>query len=772
MGLSVAIFASILIFLYVNYEFSFDNFHSNGDKIYRVLLEDNNLGVSENLVGINFMPMGPALKERLPKVVEQVRIQPSGRELITIEDQSYYTKDLVYTTSSLFNVFDFELLQGNPETALSVPRTAVINEEWKLKLFGNKNPIGKTFKVNNEDVYEVTGVLKNVPPNSHLQMDVLLSMIPTEADSNYARALESWGQIAMPTYILLDRPESVEKVLSELLPTINEHRDGQGKFGQQLQALGDIHLKSSGILFDRHNQNKTDIDYLYTLMLVAVFIIIIAVFNFMNLSTARSVKRAKEVGLRKVVGGLRIQMIMQFLFESTIICILSLLISLGLVELFAPMLALPIEGSFILYFISDINLLLGLVFSVLLLGMLSGIYPAFVLSNYKPITVLRGSFGSSKSGVWFRRVLVIVQFTVSITMIIGTGVVFNQLDYIQYKNMGFQPDQIININLDNPDLRAKAETFKSELKAVTNVISIGASSSMPGEGFGRTGGLVPEGRDDSETWITSVMNVDENYFSTVGMKITAGRNFSKDFPSDVDQGLIINESAARNLGWDNPVNKRFNTRGEQFFNVIGVVKNFHFENMQHKIEPLIIGYDPEASGVISIKVEAANISSTIAEIQNVWQSVYPSYPFEYRFFDESFAQLFENDKSFGALIANFTWLAIFIACLGLFGLAAFTGEQKTKEIGIRKVMGASSSGIMLLISKDFGFLVIISSLLASPFAYWAMSKWLEGFVYRTELNPLLFIGSAGAALVLALVTISYHTYKAANLNPADSLRNE
>ena len=772
LGLSVAIFASILIFLYVSYEFSFDNFHSKRDRIYRVLLEDNNLGVSENLVGINFMPMGPALKERLPEVVDQVRVLTSGRELITLDDKSFYTENLAYTTSSLFNIFDFQLLQGNPETALSAPRKAVINEDWKEKLFGNENPIGKTFKINNEDVYEVTGVLENVPANSHIRFDVLLSMVPTESDSNFAGMLESWGQIGMPTYILLDKPESAAKVSAELLPTINEHRDGRGNFGQQLQPLKDVHLKSSSILFDRYNENKTDEDYLYTLILVAAFIIIIAVFNFMNLSTARSVSRAKEVGLRKVVGGVRVQMILQFLFESTVICFIALLVGLGLVELFAPMLNLPISGSFIVHFVSDTTLLTGLVISILLLGLLSGIYPAFVLSGYKPITVLRGSFGSSRSGIWFRRVLVVLQFTASITMIIGTSVVFNQLDYISNRNMGFQPEQVININLDNPELRSKAETFKSELQAITGIKNIGASTDMPGEGFGRTGRLIPEGMTDEESWIASVMDIDENYFETVGMEMASGRNFSKDFPSDVDNGLIINEAAAKDLGWDDPINKRFNTRGERFFTVVGVVKDFHFENMQHKIEPLIIGYNPEASGVISIKVNAADVGTTIKQIQNVWGDLFPSYPFEYRFFDESFAGLFENDRNFGTLVANFTWLAIFIACLGLFGLAAFTGEQKTKEIGIRKVMGASSTNIIYIISRDFALLVILASLIASPLAYYTMSKWLEGFVYKAELNGVLFILSSAVALVVAMITISFHTYKAANLNPADSLRNE
>ena len=772
LGLGIAIFASILIFLYVNFEFSFDSFHTKSDRIYRVLLEDNNLGVSENLVGINFIAMGPALKERLPEVVEQARVMDYGRSLITVGDQSFYTKDLTYSTGAFFKIFDFQLLQGDPKTVLDAPRKAVITEDWKEKLFGSENPIGKTFKVDNDDTYEVTGVLQNFPANSHLQIDILLSMVPTEADSNFARYLESWNNIGMPTYILLDRQESAAKVESELLPTLTDHGVTWGKFGEKLQPLNKVHLYSSNIIYDGYNQNKTDIDYLYTLILVAIFIVIIAAFNFMNLSTARSTNRAKEVGLRKVVGAGRRQMIFQFLLESVLLSFLALFVGLGLVEAFAPMLNLPIHGSFILYFLSNTYLLLGLVGSILLLGLAAGIYPSFVLSGFKPISVLRGSFSTSKSGIWLRRTLVVVQFTASIVMIIGTTIVYNQLSYIQNKNLGFKPDQVINIDLDNPDLRAQSETFKSELASIPGVTSIGMSSSMPGQGFGRRAGLRPDGFDEKNTWVTSILNVDENYFSTLGMTITQGRNFSKDFPSDEKDAVIINEAAARDLGWDEPIGKKFYDDDGSFVSVIGVVKDFHFENMQHKIEPLLISYNPNRLRVVSLKIGTENISKTLDEVKEVWSSLYASYPFEYRFFDESFAQLFENDRKFASLVANFTWLAILIACLGLFGLAAFTGEQKVKEIGVRKVLGATITNIMFRLSRDFILLIAVSSLLAFPVAYYFMKGWLEGFVYRTEMNPLLFILSALIALVVAFLTISFHIFRAANQNPVDSLRNE
>lgn len=771
LGLGIAIFASILIFLYVNFEFSFDKFHSKSDRIYRIVLEDNNLGVSENEAGITFIALGPELKRRLPEVEEQVRILKSGRELLTLDGtESYYTKDLSYSTTELFNVFDFPLIQGDKENVLSRPRTAVINETWKEKLFGDQNPIGKTIKMNNEDTYEITGVMKDVPENSHLQFDVLLSMVPTEADSNFARYLETWNSIGMPTYVLLNDKSSEEKVNASLIPIMEEHVNW-GTFGLKLQPLDKVHLYSSGILFDNHNVNKTDVDYLYSLIAVAIFIIIIAAFNFMNLSTARSTARAMEVGLRKVVGAKRVQMIIQFLSESVILCFTSLLIALILVEIFAPALNLPIKGSITLYFVKNINLILSLIGSVLLLGMLSGIYPALVLSGFKPIKVLRGSFKTSKSGIWLRRVLVVAQFTASIVMIIGTTIVYNQLQYIQNKNMGFKSDQVININLDNQNLQSKSETFKSELANIPGIKMVGASNSMPGSGFGRTS-IEPEGYNSEETWITSILVVDDNYFNTLGMEMAEGRAFSKDYPSDQDNSIIINESAARKLGWtDNPIGKKF-TVNESPISVVGVVKDFHFENMQHQIEPLVIRYNPDVSSVISLKVSPQNVASTISAVESVWKNVYPSYPFEYRFFDEAFANLFKNDRQFSNLITNFTILAILIACLGLFGLAAFTADQKTKEIGMRKILGADVRNIMFLLSKDFAVLVIIASIIASPIAYLTMNGWLEGFVYRTDMNAFVYILSAFAALLIALLTISFHTYRAANANPVKSLRSE
>lgn len=770
-GLGIAIFASILIFLYVNFEFSYDKFHKNSEKIFRVVLEDNNLGVSENEAGITFIALGPELKSKLPEVVEQVRILKSGRELLTLNaEKSYYTKDLSYTTSALFDVFDFPLLQGDKENVLSRPRTAVINRTWKEKLFGDENPIGKTIKMNNEDTYEITGVMEDVPPNSHLQFDVLLSMIPSEADSNFARYLESWNSIGMPTYLLLKSESSANKVNASLEPIMNEHVKW-GTFGLKLQPLSKIHLYSSGILFDGYNVNKTDVDYLYSLIAVAVFIIIIAAFNFMNLSTAHSTSRAMEVGLRKVVGARRLQMIIQFLSESVLLCFISLIFALILIEIFAPMLNLPLNGLFLLYFINNTNLFLGLIGSVLILGLLAGIYPSLVLSGFTPIKVLRGSFKSSKSGIWLRRVLVITQFTASIVMIIGTTVVYNQLQYIQNKNMGFKADQIININLDNPDLQSKSETFKSELSKLPDVIDVGSSNSMPGSGFGRTS-IQPEGYNTEETWITSILTVDDNYFNTLEMEISKGRAFSKDFPSDQDNAIIINESAARKLGWsENPIGKKFTVNNSEI-SVIGVVKDFHFENMQHEIEPLVIRYNPEVSSVISIKTNSNNMASTISSIENIWGDIYPSYPFEYRFFDQEFANLFKNDRQFSNLITNFTILAILIACLGLFGLAAFTADQKNKEIGVRKVLGAEISSIVYLLSKDFAILVIIASFVAVPIAYFTMSNWLEGFIYRTELGVFVFLSSSFIALIVALLTISFHTFKAANTNPVNSLRNE
>jgi len=449
-GLAIALAASILIFLYIRNELSYDMQHSKTDRIFRVLTIDKALGVSSNLVGITLPALGPAMKEEFPEVIESVRLSWNGKNLIDYNNKTLYTTDLIYAEPSLFKVFDFKLISGNENTALTKPNTAVVTKTAAEKIFGIENPIGKTLKVDNNTDVEVVGVLKDIPATSHLAMDVVISLLPVQGDSNYAQYLSSWGIISMTTYVLLNDPSSEKSVESKLKPLIRKNNVGKN-FNVTLQPLKDVHLKSSDILFDEANKAKSDIGYIYSLFAVALFIIVIAAFNFMNLSTARAASRAKEVGLRKVIGAVRPQLISQYLGESLLISLIALIFALILVEVFAP--AAGIEDSPLTNLSKNPQLILFLILGTIVIGILSGTYPAFVLSKFQPIKVLKGTIKASKSGVWLRRVLVILQYTTSIGMIICTYIVYQQLDYIRNKNAGYNREQVLTIDMNDNKLQ-------------------------------------------------------------------------------------------------------------------------------------------------------------------------------------------------------------------------------------------------------------------------------------------------------------------------------
>ena len=768
-GLAIALTCSILIVLHIQTELSYDKQHSNYERIFRVLTIDKALGVSSNLVGITLPALGPAMKAEFPEVVESVRLSRSGKNLVEYNNNTLYTNDLVYAESTLFSVFDFKLISGERNEILTRPNTAVISETMAKKIFGDESPIGKTCKVDNDTDIEVAGIMEDVPFTSHLGMDVVISLLPTAGDSNYANYLNSWGSISMTTYILLNKAESenlVEPKLEELI-----RKNGVGKnFNVTLQPLEDVHLKSSDILFDGANQAKSDIGFIYSLFAVAVSIIIIASFNFMNLSTARATTRAKEVGLRKVVGAVKSQLILQYLGESVILCFISLIFALALTEIFAPVVSLDVSP--LKYFLNNPRLFFLLISGTLILGLLSGIYPAFVLSKFQPSKVLKGAVKNSKSGLWLRRILVVVQFTASIGMIIGTYIVYQQMEFIRNKNAGFNREQVLLIDLNDQVLQKNSESLKNEIQKISSVSGISFSSTMPGRGIGRTG-VQPEGySDDDDIWILSIMSADENFITNMGMQMTEGRNFSLDFPTDKQQAVIINEAAVRSLGWEDPIGKKFNANGQNPLTVIGVVKDFHFASMRHKIEPMMIVCQPQFNNTAAIRISAGSIQKTVSSIEEAWKKLNPGHPFEYSFLDDEFNELYKSEQGFAQLIVGFTWLAIFIACLGLFGLASYMTEQRTKEIGIRKVLGASVGNILLLTTKQFIILVMLANIIAWPLAYYFMNNWLLDFQYRINIGYETFIAAAVLTVFIAFITVSLQAFKAAVTNPVKSLRYE
>lgn len=769
LGLSIGMACGIIIFLFVQHEVSYDKFHSKSDDIFRVLTIDEALGVSSNLVGITLPALGRAMENDFPEVEKRVRMMPQGRQLINYEQQGFYTEHFAYAEPSLFEVFDFELIDGDTEKALTEPNTVIFTQSMAKKTFGSENPIGKRIDIGNQAGIEVVGIMADVPDNSHLNFDVIVSMQQADTTSGFAQFLRSWQSISMVTYVELNSPESEENVETKMEELIRANDVGDN-FKVTLQPLKDVHLNSSGILFENYNLKKTDINYVYTLAAVGLFVILIASFNFMNLSTARSANRAQEVGVRKVFGAIRSQLINQFMIESVVLCLVSFALALVLVTITSSFINLPIEQNLSIYFLSNLEWTMGALAFVLFLGLFSGSYPALLLSAFNPISILRGSFKTSSKGVLLRKSLVIFQFTISITMIIGTAIVYDQLQHQRNIDKGFDPEQVVTLNIGHPSLQQAMPVLLNKLEQNPDIISTARTAGMPGRTFGRRG-VRPEGVAQEDTWIVSVLGFDENFMELMGMEIVEGRGYNLEMQTDQQQGLLINEAMAKELAWEDPIGRKI-TFGQQERTVIGLVKDFHFASMRHKIEPLAMLFNPTGGGNLAVKFASENVSQTLGFIQTAWDEVFPNSPLEYRFFDEEFGQQYSSDERFGKLVFSFTWLAIFIACLGLFGLSAFTAEQKTKEIGVRKVLGASIMGIVLLLSKQFSQLIGVAVLLAIPAGYFLMSAWLGDFEYRVEINWVWFLISALAAILIALLTVTFQSVKAATVNPANSLKYE
>ncbi len=769
LGLSIGMACCMIIFLFVQNELSYDRFHQKSDNIFRVLTIDEALGVSSSLVGITLPALGEAMEDQFPEVVNRVRMLTQGRQLINYEQQGFYTQHFAYAEPSLFEVFDFKLIDGDTDAALSAPNTVVFTESMAKRTFGNDDPIGKRVDIGNQTGLEVVAVMKDVTENSHLNFDVIVSMEQADTTSNFAQFLGSWQSISMVTYVELASLDNEEPVKAKMEELIRANNVGDN-FKVTLQPLKDAHLKSSGILFENYNLNKTDGGYVYTLAAVGIFVILIASFNFMNLSTARSANRAQEVGVRKVFGAIRKQLINQFMIESVIVSFVSLVLAIGLVTAVGSAVNLPFDDNLAIVFLSNPVWLAGALAFTLLLGLFSGSYPALLLSAYHPISILRGSFKTSSKGVILRKGLVIFQFTISIVMIIGTTIVYDQLQLLRNADKGFDTEQIVTLNIGAPGLQQSIPVLMNKLEQNPAITATARTGGMPGRTFGRRG-VVPEGASQEDTWIVSVLNFDESYVELMGMEVAEGRMFDRDIQTDQQEAILINEAMAKELAWDDPVGKKIGF-GQNQRTIVGVVKDFHFASMRFKIEPLAMFFTPNGGGNLAVKFNAANVSETMDFVQKAWNEVYPNSPIEYRFFDEEFGQQYESDERFGRLVFSFTWLAIFIACLGLFGLSAFTAEQKTKEIGVRKVLGASISGIVVLLSKQFTKLIIVAMVLASPLAYFMMDTWLNDFAYRVDINWFWFLVSAVAALLIALLTVTFQSVKAAMINPARSLRCE
>ena len=784
-GLAIGLSCFTMIALYVVDELSYDRYNEKASRIYRINSEIL-FGGTDQKLAVCSDPMGATLKRDYPQVEQYVRFYTSDGPKRIKKDNVFITEfNVGNADSTLFDVFTLPAIAGNTKTALNEPNTVVITESMAKKYFGTTQAVGRTIETsdNNSTLYKVTAVIKDIPHNSHFNFDMFFSM------DNVQYGFGNYLSQNFQTYIVLKKgtdPNLFAKNFSAVIEkyimpqakqfmkinSLEEFEKAGNKMEYTLMPLTAIHLHSDRVAELGTNNS---IQYVYIFSVIAIFILLIACINFMNLSTARSSNRAKEVGIRKVLGTERKNLIRQFLTESTITAVISLVVSLLIAWLVLPFFNSISGKSLSLSQITSGSFLPFFLLLPLLVGLLAGSYPAFFLSSFKPISVLKGKFNAGTKRSYLRSTLVVFQFAISIFLIIGTIVVYKQLNYIQTKKLGFNKDQVLIINSTGA-LGGKAETFRNEVLNLPGVSSGTLSGYLPVTSSSRSDNTfskeaVMDSRNgiNMQTWV-----IDHDYITTMGMEILKGRGFSKDFRGD-SSAMIINETTAALLQFDDPVGKNIyanNGHGNMTtYTIIGVVRNFHFESLRQTIGPLCftLGNNP---GFASFKVSAANVKNLVSQVENKWKSMLSSVPFSYRFLDDAFDEMYRTEQRTGKLGLSLAIIAILIACLGLFGLATYMAEQRTKEIGVRKVLGATVSNIAGILSKDFLKLVIISAVFAFPLAWWSMHKWLEDFAYRVNIGWWIFIAAGVIALLIALLTVSFQAIKAAIANPVKSLRTE
>ena len=780
-GLAVGMAACILILLFIQSEVSYENMHGKADRVYRTLTIDKALGTNNQRVGITMPALGLALPEAFAEVEDALRLTFGGQTLLRYQDRpAIYAEQLRSTDANFFDFFDFPLLHGDPKTALAEPFSIVLTETLAGHLFGEVDPMGQSLRSGNGNDLTVTGILQDLPSNTHLEFDALgaiatlasLARANRPPESTQPIWLESWRTIAMPTYVRFAEGVSVEG-FDQKFTELARDNDVSDNFDITLQAVEDVHLKSSDIIFDPVT-NKGDLNNVYIFAAIALLILLIAVVNYMNLATARSIDRAKEVGMRKVVGAPRSQLMAQFLSESVLTTCLALLLAVLLAWLALPWLN-TMSGANVSINLDNIGLLAAFIFTlIIVVGFFAGLYPAFVLASFKPITVLKGSFKSSKQGRNLRIGLVVLQFALSIALIGGTAIVQKQLHFIQTKDLGYDREQVVLFDMLDQTMGQNLETFRETLAQHSGFVSIAATGNVPGRTFGRTR-VRPEGVSDDDIWIWSALSVSPETLPTLGMEIAQGRNFSRERATDSTGVVLINEMGARQLGWDDPLQKRiyFGSQDSVGTEVIGVVKDFHFADIHQNIEPVVIfPLNTNPGNTLAARIQPGRIPDALAFAEQSWGEVYPDYPFTYTFLDAEFNGLYTRDQTTGQIVNIFSILAILIACLGLFGLASHSTAQRTKEIGVRKVLGASSGLIIRLLVMDFVRWVALANVIAWPLAWYFSSQWLDGFAYRIPVDPLLLLLATGIALVVSMLTVLGQSWRAAAMNPARALRYE
>ncbi|WP_422360991.1 ABC transporter permease [Reichenbachiella sp.] len=768
-GLTIGIVSSLLLYLYVDFEKSYDSFHSNMENIYRVTTKAN---VQDTEFHVPLAPslVGSTLKNEYGIIENFVRVTSRGEMLIAVDENYFYENDIMQTDSSFFEVFDFELLEGNKASCLSEPNTMVISKTLAEKWFPNVSAIGQSVKTDGEDTKIITAIMADPKINSSIRAHGLMSY------GTNTPGQDSWGNMNDQIYLVL----SEDSEASEILPIMGQMYDKYmapiyDQFGASaeffLQPLAEVHLYSN---FDMDFGAEGDISYLYIFSAIGFFMLLIACINYMNLATARSVSRSKEVGIRKAMGSYKTQLMSQFVTESIVIAFISLGISLILTFFLIPhfneLTNLSIDQNFI-----NLKMLMILFAVVLFVGLVGGSYPAFYLSRFKAAEVLKGKSQKSKGNESLRKVLVVAQFAISLGMVVSTWIVFDQLEFLRTKELGFNREQVITVALEGEKVREKLDVLSQKLLQNPNVESVGSGFGVPGTNTMSMSGIRVESADGLMIEkIFQNITVDNQYFSTLEIPIVEGRNFLPEIGNDTASSVMVNEEMVREMGWVNPIGKKFarfinDDLETQEFTVVGVVRDYHLISLQEPIAPLVV-YNDINNGQMIVRLKADKLSSTMMEVEEIFKSVVTNRPFEYAFLDQGFQQQYVADEKRGEVFAIFSMLTIAIACLGLFGLASYTAETKRKEIGIRKVVGASVITIIIMMSKDFLKLIILSMIVAFPIAYYFMDQWLEDFAYAMEPSWTSFALSAVFTLVIAFATVLYHSLKSAVANPSSAIR--
>ncbi len=768
-GLAVGLACCLLILLFVQDELSFDRFHEKADRIYRVEM-DIPAAQGTQRWDRALLPLGPLMQDAFPEIERVVRLSHRDKRLIQVDDTRFYEDAFVFAEPSFFEVFDFELLQGNPSD-LARPYTVILTETMAAKYFGPDDPVGRTLEVASRweqqaEAYEVVGVMADIPHNSHVQARFLASFATLEAKAGD----RLWRHIAA-TYLVLKPDHRPAELMAKFAPFEKTHIHTRFTEGTALalMPLPRIHLYAQS---SDDNALQGDIRYVYLFSAIALLILLIACINYMNLATARAARRAKEVGVRKVVGAHRLQLIYQFIGDSVLFTLIALVLALAFAQLLLPLfsdlmnrpLSLDLRAGWMLAMLAAIGLVVGVV---------AGSYPAFLLSRFRPVQVLKGHV---RTTAWpaLRKGLVVFQFIVTVALIACTLIIQRQMDYVQNTRLGFEKEQVVVIATQNR-LDTEAAAFKQVLEQNTAIRHVTLASHIPGYDRAFTY-IAPDGIEDYEgDPATDVpfdhLWVDHDYVSTLNMEVVAGRNFSEAFPSDAAETILINETTARALGWQDPIGKTITFPQRETKRVIGVLRDFHSESMKHSIRRMVVELKPDPT-YVAVKLSPTDLPTVLAFLETTWDRFVPSLPFEYSFLDEHFEAMYRAEQRLGMLFGVFAALAVFVACLGLFGLVAFIAEQRTKEIGVRKVCGATVSSIVVLLSKDIARLVLVAVVVAAPLAYFAMGKWLEEFAYKIDLTPAVFLWAAALAFVIALLTVSYQAIKAALADPVEALRYE